>query len=333
MITFLKIGVIKVKAYIMPTFYNKLMFFLICFLMHLQLNAKDLILIVVYEENITNDFEMDKNRVLIEGENIANFTRRSLRKMIFKKEDPRLLSTIQNISTQTDDLIWFYYSGHARNAGNSWPAFKIGDQSFAQTAIHELLLNKPHQLLITFFDSCNNGRTLAEYRGFPSTIDRVAKRNYDLLFNQTRGQIMISGATDQQYAYGNSQYGGFCTFSFFDLMTNLQTHAQETATSFWNMLANETIQRTNDLCYRNGKENQNPKFLLDISTIDSFPFEIGEDYITAQSSCQLSLVAQKYQSKGITIEKLKRWNNKTTLYVNKDEKIWLKEPMGYNPKF
>ncbi len=144
--------------------------------------------------------------------------------------------SLNNLSVRSDDVVMFYYSGHSNNAGGKWPALNLKGRSLKLDRVISSLKAKKPRLLLVIADSCNNltsrGSSVNNFmslRGVPVQ----KKQNYQQLFLKQKGVIIMGAAIPGEYAWGNSQHGGFFTYQ---LLEGLNQEFASSSAASWNQV-------------------------------------------------------------------------------------------------
>lgn len=134
-----------------------------------------------------------------------------------------ILQDLKNLNIQSDDIVFFYFSGHGFYTGNSkkecWPTlyFSQEDIGIDQSYIMQLILARQPRLFICLADCCNN---ILEEDDIPEIIAKRFKiepkregksLSLQKLFLDARGVILISSAAPEYYAEGTNERGSCFT--------------------------------------------------------------------------------------------------------------------------
>jgi Caspase domain len=134
------------------------------------------------------------------------------------KNNPEKLSTdIRAFTCGTDDVVWFYYSGHGFNEenGSRFGAFSVDSKKFSADKVESVFTSKNPRLLLVMYDACNwthtVGYTLAS-RPPGSALEEGLKR----LFIYSKGTVKVASNTAgyRKFSYGDAVYGGLFTRTF-----------------------------------------------------------------------------------------------------------------------
>jgi len=165
-------------------------------------------------------------------------------------------SAINNLSVGSNDVVFFYYSGHGFNPGRSkWPAMSLNDGSLTLKEVKATLKRKKPRLLIVMADTCNSftgGR-------FPPLGSARGSDNYKELFLKYQGVITASSSKPGQYSWGNERIGGLYTYQF---LGSLNQELSSTQRPSWDALmsrANKFIQA--------GGSSQQPQSKVEVAYI------------------------------------------------------------------
>ncbi len=199
-----------------------------------------------------------KDRVLVSDlvDQIGRMTQMEVNKKMFYKTDQGIVEYVQRLNPEADDVIWFYYSGHGRNAGDGFPLFYANGMNFKLTAIHRTLKTKSARLKISMFDSCNIGTTENAW----ARTNGLTPTALGVLFKESSGTIIASGAGAGQYGYGSPMVGGIFTTSLIRAMGELDPNGQH----LWKTLLDRTRVLSNEACVRLRRTPQNPIYDLDL---------------------------------------------------------------------
>jgi hypothetical protein len=138
----------------------------------------------------------------------------------------RVQSTLNGLSVGSDDVVFFYYSGHGANPGEEdrWPILAVEGQSGSNllklSDVKNTLQSKNPRLLITMADACNvfvEGVT----RGGKQVEDNQPS-GFKKLFLNYSGTITASSSMPGQYSFGDPQDGGRFTVQFLESLNQVQ---------------------------------------------------------------------------------------------------------------
>lgn len=136
---------------------------------------------------------------------------------------------IRSLSPGSEDVIYFVYSGHGANPGDSqWPQFRFvtetSDPPVTFDEVVSALKAKPHRLLIVLSDCCNvamNSSPPPAALLAPSGPSDQALKNVQHLFLDFQGTVLAAAASVGQYSLGDSSEGGLFLNTFMDDLNSL----------------------------------------------------------------------------------------------------------------
>lgn len=217
--------------------------------------AQTLRLILVVQENSPAALK-DGGIIREEMQKIAEKTGMNV-KIYYGNRDDALLSDVLKLvirEAQSEDVVWFYYTGHGGNSGDGFPQFSNSAGYIKETEVADRLFASNARLKIVMYDCCNIGATSLR-RTSPQD------RNYQSLFKYSRGTIMACSSTDSQASYGSPQVGSFFSVAFWDAVGQANR-----GQNMWQDVFERTRQITNDICRETRHTAQNPKFEVNVIT-------------------------------------------------------------------
>ncbi len=120
----------------------------------------------------------------------------------------KIQSELNNISVGSNDVIWYYYTGHGENY-NTWP---ISDEREVPiTWVFNKVKAKGARLSLTQYDCCN---WRSPQVSAPSDIR--PKSSFKYLFLEAKGHIIASSCSSGQFSYGKEGRGSVYTNEFYD---------------------------------------------------------------------------------------------------------------------
>jgi len=131
-------------------------------------------------------------------------------------------STLDNLSVDKDDIIFFYYAGYGLNMDSPrWPylVLKEKDQTLDfEKEVVSVLTQKQPRLLIVLGDVGNYFDEDLEKKGLliveKSTTDQ---KSYQKLFVESKGSLIATAASLEQLAGGDAK-GGYFTVDFLNII-------------------------------------------------------------------------------------------------------------------
>lgn len=194
--------------------------------------------------------DMDTKSYIYEGNN--NFTRSNLD------------AIIGSLSTSSNDVILFYYTGHGFNNGsNDYPTLTLGRDGEELNLrkkelldVYNTLRGKSHRLLVVMAEACNKqalGTGISDNSPFE---DDGAK--FRALLSSS-GDYMICSSKKGQASYSQAGNMGVFSRSFADAMDEIASD-KNTTTATWpnlfRLISQKTVQRATQL-----KIVQNPQWM------------------------------------------------------------------------
>ena len=194
--------------------------------------------------------DMDTKSYIYEGND--NFTR------------SKLNATIASLSTSSNDVILFYYTGHGFNNGsNDYPTLTLGRDGEELDLrkkelldVYNTLRNKSHRLLVVMAEACNkqaSGTGISDNSPFEDDGSK-----FRALLSSS-GDYMICSSKKGQASYSQAGSMGVFSRSFADAMDEIASD-RSTTTATWpnlfRLISQKTVQRAAQL-----KITQNPQWM------------------------------------------------------------------------
>lgn len=258
-----------------------------------------MIVIVYPDDNV--GVSKDKENILTFANEVCSQTELTLNKI---EKDNSLTenqfeSIISNLSINSNDVVWVYYTGHGKNF-DTWP--KTFGGGLALSSVHKILKETNARLTISIYDCCNYSEPEIEAPDFTTAdISNIQK-----LFLSCSGHIIACSSESTQFSYGSSNAGGIFTNSFID--------AFNTENDTWEKILNESKSTTSIAAINIGK-TQTPKY--DISDLTCSTLKINNYTITTKSGDTFSSIAKNEttylksvlgKDLIITEDLIKKWN-------------------------
>lgn len=253
-----------------------------------------------------------------------------------------LNNAISSLSTNSSDIIIFYYAGHGYNRGyNDFPTLTLGvsgtpiaQRSKDLLSVYNTLRNKPHQLLLCIAEACNaihrvNGIADNMITSFPSHV--FSASHFQELFNAT-GDYLVSSSIKGQKSYSAEGNPGMFTCGFREAFNEV-VEESFAGIATWHSVFSKSISNTEHIAMESGYE-QTPQFVKGAYVQESFSINgmnpeglDGNNNVVSSSSIYASDVARlrfrlNYTtSKEVTI----------TYRLSNEEKVFSNDnsPQGY----
>lgn len=196
-----------------------------------------------------------------------------------------LEAAVSNLRPGKNDIVIFYYSGHGYSAqqkpSEQYPQFDLRQSRFDDilkatlnaSEILDRIRSKNARLNLVFTDCCNSNLGLLKPEGknfaltTKSLLDWEKTFVYEL-FMKSRGSILATAAKKGQYAYGNTDVGGYFTSNLTTAIEKYLSKFQTSAPS-WNQIINEAQNTTvklslTNICAPNTTCRQDPIYAMDL---------------------------------------------------------------------
>jgi len=177
-----------------------------------------------------------------------------------------LNEVLNNLPTQENDAVLFYFVGHGYNKGglDQFPTLTLGIESTTSvqlrqidlSEVHKTLGKKPHRLLLTIAEACNAKRDdrLQQLEGKqlsampPEEFDRnLIKR----LFIDNHGDFIVSSSSQGQLSLARRGDTGFFTTSFIQAFQEGVKMGNTSAN--WNVIFENAKKYTTNMAMQNNK--------------------------------------------------------------------------------
>lgn len=143
-----------------------------------------------------------------------------------------LMSSLNSLNCEKDDIILFYYSGHGTRSPQDKSEFPQmclkyngyeQDKFVAMHTVVEKLQEKGARFTLVMADCCNvagagiSAKSLMGRDGGAITDDVKVARNYRKLFLENDGIVAVTSSKQGQYSQGGKTHGGFFSYAFFEI--------------------------------------------------------------------------------------------------------------------
>lgn len=169
----------------------------------------------------------------------------------------RMKKEVNKLSISSNDVIWYYYSGHGINY-DTWP--ESNEQSVPLSWVYNLLKQQNSRLTLTFYDACNYDRPIVQPEKSSGDWVTCGASYYSYLFLRSKGNLRMCSSDSEQFSYGHPKTGGIFTNTFVDAL-NQNKHVT------WNKLLSAVKDTTTETA-KDVYKTQNPKFELSSGFID-----------------------------------------------------------------
>ncbi len=193
---------------------------------------------------------------------------------------------IANLKPGANDIVIFYYSGHGysfeQDKNQAYPQFDLRQSRFDDitvatlnaSQVYDLVKAKNARLNIILSDCCNSNLGLLKPEGKNFALTAKSLMSWDAaycnnLFLKSKGSIIATAAKKGQFAYGNTDVGGYFTSNFVTALEKYLSKFQTTQPT-WDQIINETQNTTISLsmanvCTANTTCRQDPVFAVSIA--------------------------------------------------------------------
>jgi Caspase domain len=194
-------------------------------------------------------------------------------------------TALNNLNPSANDIVIFYYSGHGysnpQNSTQAYPQFDLRQSRFDDITVATLnasdvynrIKAKNARLNLIITDCCNSnlGLLKPEGKNFAQTAKSLMTWEksfcYDL-FMKSKGSILATAAKKGQYAYGNTDLGGYFTSN---IITAMEKHLSkfQNSSPTWDSIIAEAQSATvslsmSNLCAATTSCRQDPVYLVDV---------------------------------------------------------------------
>lgn len=199
---------------------------------------------------------------------------------------PNLEAALNNLKPGSNDIVIFYYSGHGysndRKVDEQYPQFDLRQSRFDDifvatmnaSEVFDKIKAKNARLNLVITDCCNSslGLLKPEGKNFALTTKSLLSWEksycYDL-FMKSKGTVIATAAKKGQYAYGNTDVGGYFTSNLITAMEKYLSKFQ-TTTPDWQQIIAEAQTTTvslslTNLCTANTTCRQDPVFAVSVN--------------------------------------------------------------------
>ncbi len=183
-----------------------------------------------------------------------------VRKYVYTDYDfklSKLNSILSSLTTQSNDVIFFYYTGHGMNDGyTQWPSLTFAvNEKKDLISIYNTLKAKPHRLLVVASEACNKvygGRSSNGGGTVSYDINDPYCQNYRNLFANQAGEYLITSSKRDQKSIAFIGELGCFTRSFKEVLEGQTVY--RTWESFFQAVSSQTLRNAQNI---EGKD-QNP---------------------------------------------------------------------------
>lgn len=232
---------------------------------------KDLVNLSSQIKDVSVFLKIPLNYVEVSG---ANFNKKNVE------------NAVNNLKPGPNDIVIFYYSGHGysndQNTTQQYPQFDLRESRFDDILVATLnasevmdkIKAKNARLNLVLSDCCNSSLGMLKPEGKTFALTAKSLLSWDKtycfnLFMNSKGSIIATAAKKGQFAYGNTDVGGYFTSNFVTAMEKYLSKFQ-TSTPTWEEIINETQETTislsmSNVCSKNTTCRQDPVYAVSVS--------------------------------------------------------------------
>jgi hypothetical protein len=195
-------------------------------------------------------------------------------------------AAVNALKPGANDIVFFYYSGHGysfeEDKNEAYPQFDLRESRFEDitvatlnaSQIMDIIKTKKARLNIVLSDCCNSNIGLLKPEGKNFALTAKSLLSWDAnycnnLFLKSTGSIIATAAKKGQFAYGNTDVGGYFTSNF---VTALEKYLSKFTTTqpTWDQIITETQTTTVSLsmanvCQANTTCRQDPVYAVNVT--------------------------------------------------------------------
>ena len=199
-----------------------------------------------------------------------------------------LRKVLDNIRCQSDDVVFFYYSGHGvRSVDDTSPypqmclGLSLDEQSkmISVEGVDRAIARKKPRLRFVITDCCNSEDEFVtpklEISKGNSVVNSKKKGNYSKLFLEKYGNVIVTSSKAGETSSCNEEIGGFFTFCLLAVLEN----AIQQNVSDWNVIMKAVQESTEDV----SSNRMHPVYEVALSDAPSLVQENSEPDSDAQT--------------------------------------------------
>lgn len=199
-----------------------------------------------------------------------------------------LRKVLDNIRCQSDDVVFFYYSGHGvRSVDDTSPypqmclGLSLDEQSkmISVEGVDRAIARKNPRLRFVITDCCNSEDEFVtpklEISKGNSVVNSKKKGNYSKLFLEKYGNVIVTSSKAGETSSCNEEIGGFFTFCLLAVLEN----AIQQNVSDWNVIMKAVQESTEDV----SSNRMHPVYEVALSDAPSLVQENSEPDSDAQT--------------------------------------------------
>ena len=208
-----------------------------------------------------------------------------------------LRKVLDNIRCQSDDVVFFYYSGHGvRSVDDTSPypqmclGLSLDEQSkmISVEGVDRAIARKNPRLRFVITDCCNSEDEFVtpklEISKGNSVVNSKKKGNYSKLFLEKYGNVIVTSSKAGETSSCNEEIGGFFTFCLLAVLEN----AIQQNVSDWNVIMKAVQESTEDV----SSNRMHPVYEVALSDAPSLAQEYSEPASETQTPYSEEIATQ-----------------------------------------
>ncbi len=211
-------------------------------------------------------WKLSLGRIEKELDRVEEYTSLRVKRIYFTGSNfdgEQLQAYIKQMQVSTNDVIWFYFAGHgfgnnacrypqlvaSRQKVDGQKIYGSGaeltesDVALSSCSLHNSLKAKKPRLLISLLETCNYNVDDDPFGGKLELLEDFKAENYQVLFEETIGNLYITASKTGQLAGWNTEIGGFFTEMFLTELHNRLDNPKTVAPCDWYIIGSKTMTR------------------------------------------------------------------------------------------
>lgn len=236
-----------------------------------------------YDRSIGESVKVDIERLKREIRHIAAKTDLDLKLHVFKGENYQaksIESCIHSLDVSSDDIVLYFHSSHGLRLYSMGLhplpilAFPVSDSIYLRDIV-QLIKRKEPRFSLVLADCCNSWTPdfyapsiLQVCYKLPSDISEEIQRDqYQRLFLEPRGMVILLGSAAGGTALCNRTFGGFCTFYW---TQSLDRFSKKFEPITWKDILEDTKMWVKNISRTQPDFGQNVWYSVEIDTEEKF---------------------------------------------------------------
>jgi len=172
-----------------------------------------------------------------------------------KATKANILSTINTLQSGSNDVIFYYFSGHGLMEKGKTYMLTADEQNLGRAEVESIINAKNARLKMLITDACSNavdGMTAS--RSINKSGQKIESGAFDEIYRDLflgyQGMMHLSASTEGELAWSNDNFGGFFTYHFF------KEGLIKKPVSDWNAIFNDAKDKTSQMFMRMSAEER-----------------------------------------------------------------------------